>query len=120
MMFERLSLLPPDMLLMRQLDDGLVIHGDPTMCGQVEAHFRRVYPARLPFTMEVTQASGRVPVLHNYLISLRPLHSTGYWKPTRGAAYVPWLENQPRQVRVGWIRAESIRYARISSHQGYF
>ena len=72
------------------------------------------------FTLEVTQASGRVPFLDIYLISLRLLHSAVYWKPTHGAAYVPWLANQPRHVRVGWIKAESIRYARICSHPGYF
>ena len=63
---------------------------------------------------------SRVPFLDINIISLRPRHTVVCRKPTHGAAYVPWLANQPRHITLGWITVESIGYARIDSHQDYF
>ena len=50
-------------------------------------------------------------------ISVLPLKTVVYWKPTHACSYLPWHANAPRHTRESWVFGEYLRYIRICSHE---
>ena len=53
-MFKHVCPLLLEIIFMCYLDNGLVIYNEATIAKDVQRHFQKVYPAHLPFSIEIS------------------------------------------------------------------
>ena len=109
-----------DSLLLRFIDDGLVLHHDGITEAEFLERMQKPYPAHLRVGVETFNRCTNIPFMDLLIVRLHPLKTSVYFKPTHTSSYIPWNSNTPRHVKVGWIVAECVRFLRIGSHEEYF
>ena len=118
--YERRSPLPRDILLWRYIDDGFAVHPLSLSVQDVNTHLCKVYPKHLAFTFVDKASRCGIAFLDIWVVSLAPLRTSVYWKPSHACTYIPWRANVPRHTKCSWIRGECIRYLRICSHERFY
>ena len=118
--YERRSPLPRDILLWRYIDDGFAVHPLSLSVQDLNTHLCKVYPKHLAFTFVDKASRCGIAFLDIWVISLAPLRTSVYWKPSHACTYIPWRSNVPRHTKCSWIRGECNRYLRICSHEHFY
>ena len=118
--YERRSPLPRDILLWRYIDDGFAVHPLSLSVQDLNTHLCKVYPKHLAFTFVDKASRCGIAFLDIWVVSLAPLRTSVYWKPSHACTYIPWRANVPRHTKCSWIRGECIRYLRICSHERFY
>lgn len=105
-----------DITVMRSMDDVLVLY-PAKLSTFVDFMPKLLYPEHLTVTWSAKHSRGNLSFLDLQLMDIEKGIYSPYWKPAHGCEYVPWHSNHPRQVKLGWVRGESIRLIRLSSHK---
>ena len=117
--YERRRPLPPSVVLFGFIDDGLIFH--PTDTAPLLADLvRAIYPVNLTFSFDAFAHQTRVQFLDLLILSVWPLRSSVFLKPTASCTYIPWSSNVPRHIELGRVRAECIRYLRLCSEREHY
>ena len=118
--YERRSPLPRDILLWRYIDDRFAVHPLSLSVQDLNTHLCKVYPKHLAFTFVDKARRRGIAFLDIWVVSLAPLRTSVYWKPSHACTYIPWRSNVPRHTKCSWIRGECITYLRICSHERFY
>ena len=102
--YERRSPLPRDILLWRYIDDGFAVHPLSLSVQDLNTHLCKVYPKHLAFTFVDKASRCGIAFLDIWVVSLAPLRTSVYWKPSHACTYIPWRANVPRHTKCSWIR----------------
>ena len=109
----------PRLWVFRFIDDVCLIHLD-SFTPQVIAYTRTLYPAHLPFTINVTGSTGDFNFVDVRVVSLSPLLHCVHFKATHTCNDIPFKSDTPLHVHRGWIHGECVRYLHLNSHPTFY
>ena len=116
--YERRPPLPRDILLWRYIDDGFA--GHPLSVQDWNTHLCKVNPKHLAFTFVDRESRCGIAFLDILVVSLAPLRTGVYRKPSHACTYIPWRSNVPRHTKCSWGRGKCVRYLRICSQVRFY
>ena len=101
--YECASPLPSPWALFRFIDDGFLLFPKKDVA-TVKQHLVQMYPADLSYSFDNDCVRANVPFVDVLVVSLYPLRTSVFWKPTHTCTYIAWDGKVPRHIRMQWIR----------------